>query len=531
MSTVTRVLPWLRSAGRPSGAEIADLLAVHREHHPRQPTDLIERAFELAAEAHRGQMRKSGEPYIRHPVAVATIVARQGLDDVTIAGALLHDAVEDTDVGLDRLEADFGGDLARVVDGVTKLDRVQYDTREQQQAASMRKMIVAIAQDLRVLIIKLADRLHNLRTIAALPEFKQERTARETLDVYAPLAHRLGMQDMKQQLEDLSFAALHPRRYAEIDQMLAQRAPERDIYLAQVLGEVQARLAELGIVADITGRPKHLWSIYEKMVVKGRSFDEIFDLVGIRVIVDSVRDCYAALGSIHATWRPVQGRFKDYIAMPKFNLYQSLHTTVVGPQGKTLEVQIRTSEMHGRAEFGVAAHWDYKDQEPGGDIAWLSRIVEWQSETSDPTEFMSNLKLDLDQDEVYVFTPKGKVIELPLGATPVDFAYAIHTDVGHACVGAKVNGRLVPLRTRLSSGDTVEVFTSHVDAAGPNRDWLKFVASRRAANKIKQWYSRERREDAIEHGRDDLVQALRREGLPARRLLKDDLLREIAEQL
>jgi GTP pyrophosphokinase len=532
MATVTRVLPWRRSASRPASAEIGELLSAYCERHPKASTEVIERAFELAARAHDNQMRKSGEPYIRHPVAVATIVARQGLDEVTIAGALLHDAVEDTDVGLAEVEREFGAEVATIVDGVTKLERIHYDTKEQQQAASMRKMIVAIAKDLRVLIIKLADRLHNLRTVAALPEFKQERTARETLDVYAPLAHRLGMQDVKQQLEDLSFAALHPRRYAEIEQMLHHRAPERDIYLEQILGEVQARLAELGILADVTGRPKHLWSIYEKMVVKGRSFEEIFDLVGIRVKVESVRDCYAALGSIHATWRPVQGRFKDYIAMPKFNLYQSLHTTVVGPQGKTLEVQVRTREMDTRAEYGVAAHWDYKGEEPGHDIAWLSRIVEWQQETQDPSEFLSNLKLDLDQDEVYVFTPNGKVMELPVGVTPVDFAYSIHTDVGHACVGSKVNGRLVPLDSRLVSGDTVEIFTSKVEGAGPSRDWLKFVASRRAASKIKQWYSRERREDAIEHGREDLVQALRREGLPAQRVLKNtEMFDAVLEQL
>jgi guanosine-3',5'-bis(diphosphate) 3'-pyrophosphohydrolase len=531
MATVTRVLPWRRAPNRATAVELADLLDAFEQHYPKNDTGLIERAFELAAAAHEGQRRKSGEPYIRHPVAVATIVARQGIDDLTIAAALLHDSVEDTDVGLEQLEKEFGTDLARIVDGVTKLERIHYDSQEQQQAATIRKMIVAIASDMRVLIIKLADRLHNLRTVAALPDFKQERTARETLDVYAPLAHRLGMQDMKQQLEDLSFAALHPRRYAEIDQMIQQRAPERDLYLAQVLGDVQARLAELGIRAHIDGRPKHLWSIYEKMVVKGRSFDEIFDLVGIRVIVDNVRDCYGALGSIHATWRPVQGRFKDYIAMPKFNLYQSLHTTVVGPQGKSIEVQIRTKEMHNRAEFGVAAHSDYKDKEPGNEAAWLNRIVEWQSETSDPSEFLNNLKFDLDQDEVYVFTPKGKVIELPVGATPVDFAYTIHTDVGHACIGSKVNGRLVPLDTRLESGDNVDIFTSKVEDAGPSRDWLKFVASRRAANKIKQWYTRERREDAIEHGRDELLQALRREGLPAQRMLKEPVLLQVGEQM
>ncbi|MEZ5166682.1 MAG: bifunctional (p)ppGpp synthetase/guanosine-3',5'-bis(diphosphate) 3'-pyrophosphohydrolase [Acidimicrobiales bacterium] len=530
MATVTRVLPWRRSANRPSSVEIAGLLEAYLEHHPKADTSRIERAFELAAAAHEGQARKSGEPYIRHPVAVATIVARQGIDDITVAAALLHDAVEDTEISLRRLESEFGPDLARIVDGVTKLDRVKYDSKEQQQAATMRKMIVAIASDMRVLIIKLADRLHNLRTVAGLPEFKQERTARETLDVYAPLAHRLGMQEMKQQLEDLSFAALHPKRYAEIDQMVQQRAPEREIYLAQVLGDVQARLAELGIVAQVDGRPKHLWSIYEKMVVKERPFEEIFDLVGIRVIVDSVRECYGALGSIHATWRPVQGRFKDYIAMPKFNLYQSLHTTVVGPQGKSIEVQIRTREMHQRAEYGVASHSNYKLNERG-ERAWLDRIVEWQQETSDPSEFMSNLKLDLDQDEIYVFTPKGRLVELPVGATPVDFAYSIHTDVGHACVGAKVDGRLVPLDTRLEQGDSVEIVTSRVEGAGPSRDWLKFVASRRAANKIKQWYTRERREDAIEQGRDELLRALRREGLPAQRLMKEPVLLKVGGQM
>ncbi len=531
MATVTRVLPWRRGARRPAAAELAPLLECYSRSHRDRSPDLIVRAFDTAAEAHEGQMRLSGEPYIRHPLAVATIVARLGLDDVSIAASLLHDAVEDTDVGLAAIEAGFGPEVTRIVDGVTKLDRVHFDTREQQQAASVRKMIVAIARDLRVLIIKLADRLHNLCTLAALPAFKQDYIARETLDVYAPLAHRLGMQEIKQQLEDLAFAALEPRRYAEIDQMVQQRSPERGIYLEQVLGDVESRLAELDISADVTGRPKHLWSIYEKMVVKGRSFEEIFDLIGIRVLVDSVRDCYAALGSIHATWRPVQGRFKDYIAMPKFNLYQSLHTTVVGPAGKTLEVQIRTRAMHDRAEHGVAAHWEYKDASPSEEMAWLSRIVDWQQETSDPAEFMSNLKIDLDTDEVYVFTPQGKVIELPLGATPVDFAYSIHTDVGHACVGAKVNGRLVALDSRLLSGDAVEIFTTRTGGAGPSRDWLKFVASRRAANKIKQWYSRERRADAIENGRDDLIQALRREGLPAQRLLKDKLLEAIAAQL
>jgi guanosine-3',5'-bis(diphosphate) 3'-pyrophosphohydrolase len=388
-------------------------------------------------------------------------------------------------------------------------------------------MLVAMANDIRVLLIKLADRLHNMRTIASLPEAKQSRIARETLDIYAPLAHRLGMQDLKQQLEDLSFASLHPKRYAELDQMVSARAPEREPYLARVVSEVESRLAELSIKADIQGRPKHLWSIYEKMVVKGKSFDEIYDLIGVRVVVDTVKDCYAALGCIHSAWKPIQGRFKDYIAMPKFNLYQSLHTTVVGPEGKALEVQIRTWEMHTRAEYGVAAHWEYKETQPSDEMAWLSRIVEWQQETIDPSQFMANLKVDLQHDEVFVFTPKGKIITLPVGATPIDFAYAIHTEVGHKCIGSRVNGRLVPLETRLQSGDTIEIFTSKVQGAGPSQDWLKFVVTHRAANRIKQWHNRERREDRIETGRDDLIKALRRDALPVQRLIGSDTFNEV----
>ncbi|HEX4976335.1 MAG TPA: bifunctional (p)ppGpp synthetase/guanosine-3',5'-bis(diphosphate) 3'-pyrophosphohydrolase, partial [Nocardioides sp.] len=517
-STVDRVLPWRRSSPPPA-EELAPLLSAYRDRHGRSArTELITRAYLTASAAHDGQIRKTGEAYIHHPIAVARIVAHLGLDDVTIAAALLHDAVEDTALTIPEVEAEFGAEVAAIVDGVTKLDRIHFDTKEQQQAATVRKMIVAMSKDLRVLIIKLADRLHNMRTIGGMPHFKQERTARETLDIYAPLAHRLGMSDVRQQLEDLSFAALHPKRFAEIDHMVSTRTPERDLYLHQVIHQVEERLAELRLTAEVTGRPKHLWSIYEKMVVKGREFDDIFDLVGIRVIVDSVKDCYAALGSIHATWKPVPGRFKDYVAMPKFNLYQSLHTTVVGPQGKPLEVQIRTREMHARAERGVAAHWQYKAGEAphDDDLAWLSRIVDWQEESTDPDEFMKNLKVDLEQDEVFAFTPKGRVITLPKGATPIDFAYAVHTEVGHTCIGAKVNGRLVPLHTELGSGDTVDIVTSKVEGAGPSRDWLQVVVSPRARNKIRQWFSRERREDAIETGREDLVKALRRENVPLR---------------
>jgi GTP pyrophosphokinase len=530
MATVTRVLPWRRNTV-PTAEEIAPLVNAFRANHPKASTVMISRAYEVAADAHRTQVRRSGESYIHHPLAVARIVADLGLDDVTVAAALLHDAVEDTKVTVEDVTAEFGPDVAGIVDGVTKLERIQFDSKEAQQAATMRKMLVAMAKDVRVLIIKLSDRLHNMATLAALPPSKQERIARETIDIYAPLAHRLGMQDMRQQLEDLAFATLHPKRYAEIDHMVSNRTPERELYLAQVLEQVRERLAELRIAAEVTGRPKHLWSIYEKMVVKGKEFEDIFDLVGIRVIVDTVKDCYAALGSIHATWKPVQGRFKDYIAMPKFNLYQSLHTTVIGMGGKTVEVQIRTREMHQRAEFGVAAHFTYKDGETGSDMPWLSRIIDWQQETQDPSAFMETLKIDLDQDEVYVFTPKGRVVTLPVGATPIDFAYSIHTEVGHACIGARVNGRLVPLDSHLVSGDTVEIFTSKVEGAGPSRDWLKIVATPRAANKIRQWFSRERREDAIESGRDELTKALRREGLPVQKIFGSSLLSEVATRL
>jgi GTP diphosphokinase / guanosine-3',5'-bis(diphosphate) 3'-diphosphatase len=381
----------------------------------------------------------------------------------------------------------------------------------------MRKMLVAMAKDLRVLIIKLADRLHNMRTIAAMPPEKQRRIAQETLDIYAPLAHRLGMQEVKQQLEDLAFASLYPKRYAELDHLVSTRTPERDVYLARAIAEVQGRLTELGIRADVTGRGKHLWSIYEKMIQKGREFDDIFDLVAIRVIVDSVKDCYAALGSIHGRYKPVVGRFKDYVAMPKFNLYQSLHTTVIGPDGKVVEVQIRTREMHQRAEWGVAAHWAYKDSGTATDIDWLNRIIDWQADVVDPAAFMENLKTDLEQDEVFVFTPKGRVISLPVGSTTVDFAYAVHTEVGHACIGAKLNGRLVPLATQVRSGDTCEIFTSKADAS-PSRDWLQFAVSPRARNKIRQWFSRERRIDMIEAGRDELTKEFRKASVNLQRV-------------
>jgi GTP pyrophosphokinase len=529
MPTVTRVLPWRRHT-QPPAMELQEIVAQFRRYHPKRSTDLIADAYHLAVECHQGQLRRSGEPYITHPLAVAGIVARYGSDEITIAAALLHDAVEDTSLSVAEIELRFGEHVAEIVDGVTKLDRVDFSDKESQQAATMRKMLVAMAKDVRVLVIKLADRLHNMRTIAAMPAWKQERTAQETLDVYAPLAHRMGMQEVRQQLEDLCFAALHPKRFAEIDHMVAERTPERDSFLEEVLEEVRDRLHQMNVVAEVTGRPKHLWSIYEKMVLKGKDFAEIFDLVGVRVVVESTKDCYAALGTIHSLWAPIAGRFKDYIAMPKFNLYQSLHTTVVGPRGRVVEVQIRTREMHVRAENGVAAHFLYKDGE-SEDISWLSRLIDWQQEMTDPGEFMANLKIDLELDEVFVFTPKGDILTLPAGATPVDFAYAIHTEVGHRCIGARVAGKLVPIDSKLETGQTVEIFTSKVASAGPSRDWLEFVASRSAAAKIRQWFSRERREDAMESGREDLAKALRRARLPSARIMGDGLIEEVSQQL
>jgi len=524
-----RVLPWRRTA--PAEPSLEPLLRTFRIRHPKGDADLIRRAYLLARDAHAGQQRLSGEDYVEHPLAVAKLVAGIGLDNISIAAALLHDAVEDTEVDIERVEREFGEQVAALVDGVTKLDRVRFESKEAAQAASLRKMLVAMAKDWRVLVVKLADRLHNMRTLAVMPRWKQERTANETLEVYAPLAHRLGMQEVKWQLEDLAFATLHPRRYAEIDAMVATRDPEREIYLDQVLEQVRDRLSRVRIEADVTGRPKHLYSIYEKMVVKHREFDEIFDLVGIRVLVDKQADCWSALGAIHSTWRPIDGRFKDYINTPKFNLYQSIHTTVVGPQGKPLECQIRTREMHRRAEYGVAAHWGYKEGSPSNDPAWLKRMADMEAETSDPIEFMETLKLDLEQDEVYVFTPKGDVMALPTGATPVDFAYSVHTDVGHRCIGAKVNGRLATLDSVLQSGDTIEIFTAKVPTAAPSRDWLQFVVTPRARNKIRQWFSRERRSDAIDNGRDELLRAMRKENLPVQRMLTSPLLTALSDEM
>jgi len=509
----------------------------------------IEHAYQVAERWHRGQKRKSGDPYITHPLAVTTILAELGMDPATLMAGLLHDTVEDTEYGLDTLRRDFGEQVALLVDGVTKLDKVKFG--EAAQAETVRKMVVAMAKDPRVLVIKLADRLHNMRTMRYLKRAKQEQKARETLEIFAPLAHRLGMNTIKWELEDLAFAILYPKMYDEIVRLVAERAPKRDEYLAVVTDEVQADLRAARIKATVTGRPKHYYSVYQKMIVRGRDFAEIYDLVGIRVLVDTVRDCYAALGTVHARWNPVPGRFKDYIAMPKFNMYQSLHTTVIGPGGKPVELQIRTFDMHRRAEYGIAAHWKYKQQAVAGaskvrtdvpksagkgdehvnDMSWLRQLLDWQKETEDPGEFLESLRFDLSRNEVFVFTPKGDVIALPAGATSVDFAYAVHTEVGHRTIGARVNGRLVPLESTLDNGDTVEVFTSKSAGAGPSRDWLGFVKSPRARNKIRAWFTKERRDEAIEQGKDSIARAMRKQNLPIQRILTGDSLVTLAHEM
>ncbi len=523
------------------------LFRVVRQTHPKADLRILEHAYDVAESFHRGQERKSGDPFITHPLAVTTILAELGMTPPTLCAALLHDTVEDTPYTLEQLRDDFGEEVAHLVDGVTKLDRVAYG--ESAQAETVRKMIVAMARDIRVLVIKLADRLHNMRTIKYVKPSSAERSARETLEIYAPLAHRLGMNTLKWELEDLAFATLYPKVYDEIVRLVSDRSPSRDDYLDGVISYLAADLKEAKIRNQVSGRPKHYYSIYQKMIVRGRDFADIYDLVGIRILVDSVRDCYAVLGAIHARWNPVPGRFKDYIAMPKFNMYQSLHTTVIGPEGKPVELQIRTFAMHRRAEYGVASHWKYKEDpesaaptgttaRPGkedtgtvNDMTWLRQLLDWQKETEDPGEFLESLRFDLKAAEVYVFTPKGDVIALPAGATPVDFAYAVHTEVGHRCIGARVNGRLVPLESTLDHGDLVEVFTSKAQGAGPSRDWLSFVKSPRARNKIRAWFSKERREEAIEQGKDAIAKAMRKQNLPIQRLLTTETLTTLAHEL
>ena len=522
----------------PTGdADVEGLVREVLAHHPDSDVDTIRRAYAFAEERHRGQQRHSGDPYITHPLGVARIAAGLGLDAETIQAALLHDVVEDTGATRDDVEAAFGPQVAAMVDGVTKLTRIHFESQEERQAENYRKLIISMSSDIRVLLIKLADRLHNMRTLSYMSKAKQMQKARETLEVYAPLAHRLGIQSLKWELEDLSFAALHPKRYAEIQQMVNQRRGDREDYVHDAGEILRAELREVGIEpVEITGRAKHFYSIYEKMTRKGKEFNEIYDLTAMRVIVESVKDCYGAVGIIHSLWKPMPGRFKDYIAMPRLNMYQSLHTTVIGPQGTPLEIQIRTPEMHHTAEYGVAAHWMYKAEGRGsgggsGDgLEWLSQMMDWQQDTTDPGEFMESLRSDLYSQEVYVFTPKGEVRALQAGATPLDFAYDVHTDVGHRCVGAKVNGRIVPLTHTLESGDFVEILTSKAPR-GPSRDWLSVVKTSKARSKIRSFFSREQREDAEHHGREVLQEALRKAGLPSQRIVGSPLFAEVIQEM
>ena len=539
-SRVRSGLVWFGARSKMTTPEIEPLVRALRANHPKADVSLIERAYATAEKAHRGQMRKSGEPYITHPVAVATILAEVGMTSPTLAAALLHDTVEDTDYSLEQLTADFGPAIAQLVDGVTKLDKIRYGERAQSE--TLRKMILAMSRDIRVLLLKLADRLHNARTWRFVPVESAKKKARETLEIYAPLAHRLGMNMIKWELEERSFKILYPEIYEEIDHLVAERAPERDLYLREVISQIEEDLRRSGTQGTVTGRPKNHYSIYQKMIVRNKAFDEIFDLVAVRVLVETVRDCYAVLGALHGRWNPIPGRFKDYIAMPKFNFYQSLHTTVIGPGGKPVEIQIRTYEMHEHAEHGVAAHWKYK-QNPNANsldsdrmsadeqMNWLRALVDMERETGDPEEFLDSLRYEISGDEVYVFTPKGEVVVLPRGATPVDFAYSVHTEVGNRTVGAKVNGRLVPLNTRLESGQTVEVVTSKSDKAAPSRDWLAFVASPRARSKIKAWFSRERKEEAVEAGKESIARAMRKQNLPLQRLMNHDSVLSVATSL
>ena len=550
------------NAARMLGCEISDdplnpllpIMQACRNHHPDEDLSILERAYRRAVIQHSSQRRKSGEPYIIHPLAVAQILADLGMGPLVVAAGLLHDTVEDTDYTLDECRAEFGGTVTGLVDGVTKLSKMEYG--DSAQAETIRKMVVAMSRDVRVLVVKLSDRVHNARTWRYVKSSSAQKKARETLDVYAPLANRLGMNAIKTELEELSFKVLYPKIYNEIVVLVARRAGQRDVYLAQILAEINEDLDAQHIKAYVTGRPKDYFSIYQKMIVRGHDFANIYDLVGVRIIVDTIRDCYAALGAVHARWSPVPGRFKDYIAMPKLNMYQSLHTTVVGPGGKPVEIQIRTWDMHRRAEFGIAAHWKYKENGQAGralstpdksdlkrgsddnqelseadNLKWIQQLADWTSETPDSNEFLGSLKEDLGAAEVYVFTPKGKIVSLPASATPVDFAYAVHTEVGHRTMGARVNGRLVPLDTKLENGDTVEVLTSKSDNAGPSRDWLSFVKSPKARNKIRQWFSKERRTEAIEEGRDELTRAMRKRNLPIGTLLTTQALVGVADEL
>ncbi|HHW56369.1 MAG TPA: bifunctional (p)ppGpp synthetase/guanosine-3',5'-bis(diphosphate) 3'-pyrophosphohydrolase [Clostridia bacterium] len=497
--------------------------------------ELIYKAYDFAVNAHEGQMRNSGEPYIVHPIEVAYILADLELDITTIAAGLLHDVIEDTDVTYDQLMENFGKEIADLVDGVTKLGKIEYKSKVEQQAENMRKMLIAMAKDIRVILIKLADRLHNMRTLKYLPPDKQKEKAEETLEIYAPIAHRLGISKIKWELEDLCLRYLHPDEYYDLVEKVAAKRKEREEFIQNIIATIKEKLNEMGIQAEVDGRPKHFYSIYKKMKTQNKTFDEIYDLLAVRIIVNTVKDCYAVLGIVHTLWKPIPGRFKDYIAMPKPNMYQSLHTTVIGPKGETFEIQIRTWEMHKTAEYGIAAHWKYKEGKTTQDefdqkLAWLRQLLEWQKELKDAKEFMETLKIDLFTDEVFVFTPKGDVINLPAGSTPIDFAYSIHTEIGHRLNGAKVNGKIVPINYQLKNGDIVEILVSPNKDRGPSRDWLQIVKSSQARNKIRQWFKKEKREENIARGEEILEKELRRHGIQPV-MIKNEIWEEVLKKL
>ncbi len=513
---------------------VNDLLKKVLKYNPKADTKLIKKAYEFAYSAHTDQYRKSGEQYILHPLSVAEILADLEMDTSTIEGALLHDVVEDTSVTLDEVRKEFGEEVAGLVDGVTKLGRIKYKKSEEAQVKNLRKMLVAMAKDIRVIMIKLADRLHNMRTLSHLGTEKQQMKAQETLEVYAPIAHRLGIHQIKAELEDLAFVNLYPKQYAEIVHLVAERSEKRETYIQNVIEALKAELKKAKVKADLSGRAKHYYSIYKKMVEQHREFDDIYDLVAVRVIVDTIKDCYAALGVVHSMYKPIPGRFKDYVAMPKLNMYTSIHTSVVGPEGRQVEIQVRTHEMHKTAEYGIAAHWRYKEKEKGKDqfeerLAWLRQMLEWQSDVKDPREFMEALRIDLLENEVYVFTPQGQVLSFPRGATPIDFAYTIHTDVGNHCIGSRVNGRIVPLEYGLKSGDTVEIITSKA-AAKPSRDWLNLVKTTKARNKIKHWFAKEEKKESQQLGRDMLQKAIRKQGLSIQKVMHQEMLAFMAKE-
>ena len=542
--TPARRGPRRAPAVRPGGPGDIDLDALRTalkasiaDHHPTADLSGVDRAFDLAVDAHQGQPRATGEPYVSHPIASAQIVADLGIDPIAVEAALLHDVPEDTEYSLTDIEEKFGAEVAHLVDGVTKLSRFSTHSHEQQQAENIRKMLLAMAEDIRVVLIKLADRLHNMRTLYGLPSEKQSRIARQTMEIYAPLAERLGIWQIKWELEDLAFKVLEPERFRELARLLDTRRKGRESYIDRAIAELRPRLEAAGIEADLQGRPKHIFSIWKKMQRKGAEFGEIYDVYAIRVLVDEVRDCYAALGIVHSLWRPIPGQFDDYIAVPKNNLYQSLHTAVIALDGKPLEIQIRTTQMHQVSEVGIAAHWRYKegtksDREYDAKLAWLRQLMDWQRDVSesDATEFVEGIKLDIFQDQVFVFTPKGDIKDLPAGATPLDFAYRIHTDVGHRTIGAKINNRLVPLDYRLKNGDIVEIVTTKADH-GPSRDWLNVVRTSHAREKIRQWFKRKDRDENIVHGREALERELRRLARTSISTVGNDKIAEVAKQL